>query len=69
MGKGSGRRPLSVPYDTYAENYELIFGKKEKKKPYVPPPLKTNDICSCDFPTGESEPICLRCGKSFRAVE
>lgn len=29
-GKGSKARPLSVPYDQYANNFDNIFGKKQK---------------------------------------
>ena len=28
-GKGSKQRPLSVSYDTYADNFDTIFRKKE----------------------------------------
>ena len=30
-GKGSGRRPSHVHQDTYAANWDAIFGKKEEK--------------------------------------
>ena len=30
-GKGSGRRPLSVDAKTFENNWDAIFGKKEKK--------------------------------------
>ena len=29
-GKGSKARPLSVPYDQYANNFDNIFRKKQK---------------------------------------
>ena len=28
-GKGSKARPLSVPYETYADNFDSIFRKKQ----------------------------------------
>ena len=28
-GKGSNKRPCSVDYDVYANNWEVVFGKKE----------------------------------------
>lgn len=31
-GKGSSPRPLSVKYDTYANNYDRIFKKQIKKE-------------------------------------
>lgn len=30
-GKGSGRRPAKVDDDTFASNWDRIFGKKEKE--------------------------------------
>jgi hypothetical protein len=30
-GKGSKARPFSVPREQFANSFELIFGKKEKK--------------------------------------
>ena len=30
-GKGSKPRPFSVSQEKFANNFELIFGKKEKK--------------------------------------
>jgi len=33
-GKGSGRRPASKNNpNAYQDNYEKVFGKREKKKP------------------------------------
>ena len=31
MSKGDKPRPLSVSYKQYSDNYEAIFGKKDKK--------------------------------------
>lgn len=31
-GKGSSPRPYSVPKEQFDNNWEAIFGKKEKKK-------------------------------------
>jgi len=33
MSKGSKRRPSSVPKKQVDENWDTIFGKKERKKP------------------------------------
>ena len=30
-GKGDKPRPLGVPMDIFDKNFELVFGKKEKK--------------------------------------
>jgi|CryBogDrversion2_7_1035282.scaffolds.fasta_scaffold18527_2 hypothetical protein len=38
-GKGSRRRPTKVPLDVVDQNFETIFGKKEPRKQWVPPPL------------------------------
>ena len=32
-GKGSGPRPFSVSTETFADNWERIFGKKDNKEP------------------------------------
>lgn len=34
-GKGSGRRPLQVPKDQFDDNWDAIFGKKERKPEQV----------------------------------
>lgn len=33
-GKGSGRRPLSVPSEEFADKWEQIFGKKKQTSDY-----------------------------------
>lgn len=38
-GKGSAPRPFSVSQKEFDNNFDTIFGKKEKKEQYVPPPL------------------------------
>lgn len=38
MSKGSGSRPLSVPFDEYAEKRKAIFGEPVRVR-WVPPPL------------------------------
>jgi hypothetical protein len=38
-GKGSKPRPFSVPQEEFNNSFETIFGKKESKPRYVPPPL------------------------------
>ena len=32
MGKGDKPRPLSVSYKQYSDNYEAIFGNKDKQQ-------------------------------------
>jgi len=33
MGKGSVPRPFDVPKDKFNDNWDQIFGKKDKTKP------------------------------------
>jgi hypothetical protein len=33
MGKGSVPRPFDIPRDQYRDNFDAIFGKKDKKEP------------------------------------
>lgn len=35
-GKGDTPRPFSVNLEKFAENFDLIFGKKEKKTEPIP---------------------------------
>ena len=35
-GKGDTPRPLGVPMETFDKNFELIFGKKEKRVEPIP---------------------------------
>ena len=35
MSKGDKPRPLSVSYKQYSDNYEAIFGKKDKTDEHV----------------------------------
>ena len=52
MGKGSSPRPYSVSQDTFANNYDLIFGKKNKMSPSVEQMKK--GTCGCGrSPTGD----------------
>lgn len=39
MSKGSRPRPSSVSQEELAQRHAAIFGKKEPKPRYVPPPL------------------------------
>ena len=39
MGKGSRARPYSVPLKEFDVSYDTIFGKKEPKPRWVPPPI------------------------------
>jgi hypothetical protein len=42
-GKGSNPRPFSVPQKDFDNSFETIFGKKEPKPRWVPPPLVVED--------------------------
>jgi hypothetical protein len=35
-GKGDAPRPFSVDLEKFAENFDLIFGKKEKRTEPIP---------------------------------
>lgn len=39
MGKGSRPRPLSVSTEEFDKSFDTIFGKKEPRKQWVPPPV------------------------------
>ncbi len=39
MSKGSRPRPLSIPIEELNDRLDTIFGKKEPKPRWVPPPL------------------------------
>ena len=43
-GKGSAPRPKSVDADTFASNWELAFGRKEKSSVNLPPPLEIHEL-------------------------
>jgi hypothetical protein len=52
MSKGSRPRPYSVSQDTFANNYDAIFGKKDKMSPSVEQMKK--GTCGCGrSPTGD----------------
>jgi len=52
MSKGSRPRPYSVSQDTFANNYDTIFGKKDKMSPSVEQMKK--GTCGCGrSPTGD----------------
>lgn len=44
MSKGSRPRKSQVSKDKVGDNYDTIFGKKEKKEQYVPPPLPNMEV-------------------------
>ena len=43
-GKGSRPRPYSVPIKDFDSSYDNIFGKKETKERWVPPPVVMKEI-------------------------
>jgi hypothetical protein len=43
-GKGSRPRPYSVPLKEFDSSYDNIFGKKETKEQWVPPPTVIKEI-------------------------
>lgn len=52
MSKGSRPRPYSVSQDTFASNYDAIFGKKKEMSPSVEQMKK--GTCGCGrSPTGD----------------
>jgi Na+-translocating ferredoxin:NAD+ oxidoreductase RNF subunit RnfB len=52
MSKGSRPRPYSVSQSTFADNYDAIFGKKDKMSPSVEQMKK--GTCGCGrSPTGD----------------
>ena len=52
MSKGSRPRPYSVSQDTFASNYDAIFGKKKEMTPRVEDMQK--GTCGCGrSPTGD----------------
>ena len=52
MSKGSRPRPYSVSQSTFADNYDAIFGKKDKMSPSVEQMKK--GTCGCGrSPTGK----------------
>ncbi len=52
MGKGSRPRPLSVPLEELDKNFDTIFGKKEPKPRWVPPPLPGEETRKDPVATG-----------------
>ena len=52
MGKGSRPRPLSVPLEQLDKNFDTIFGKKDPKPRWVPPPLPTEETRQDPIATG-----------------
>lgn len=52
-GKGSGKRPLSVPKEVFDNNFDAIFGKKESKA------VKETSNTGCDkYSTCENGHVC-----------
>jgi hypothetical protein len=43
-GKGSRPKPYSVPLKEFDSSYDTIFGKKEAKEQWVPPPTVIKEI-------------------------
>jgi hypothetical protein len=43
-GKGSRPRPKSVPLKEFDTSFDNIFGKKEPKERWVPPPTVMKEI-------------------------
>ena len=39
MSKGDRTRPMSIPLSEYNDKLDTIFGKKEPKARWTPPPL------------------------------
>jgi hypothetical protein len=43
MGKGSRPRPKSVPLEQFDASFNNIFGKKEPKSRWIPPPIEIKE--------------------------
>ena len=43
MSKGDRPRPMSIPLSEFNDNIDTIFGKKESKPRWVPPPLPVEE--------------------------
>ena len=56
-GKGSSPRPLAVSLKEFDKNFDTIFGKKEKKEQYVPPPLPnvSNEKKNIQWQSGDTK--------------
>ena len=44
MSKGDRPRPPSIPLSEYNKNLDTIFGVKEPKARWIPPPLPVEEI-------------------------
>jgi len=43
MSKGSASRPFTVTQDEFCNKFDAIFGRKQPKEQYVPPPLPVEE--------------------------
>jgi hypothetical protein len=60
MGKGSRARPLSVPLEEFGSSYDTIFGKKEPKPRWVPPPVVVQETPKQKITFGEGNTMQVR---------
>jgi hypothetical protein len=44
MAKGSRPRPFAIPFKEFDQSFDTIFGKKEPKPRWTPPPLPGEDM-------------------------
>jgi hypothetical protein len=56
MSKGSRPRPLSIPLEELNNRLDSIFGKKEPKPRWVPPPLPEDIKSSHEQQLGKITP-------------
>ena len=55
MGKGSRARPYSVPLKEFDNSFDNIFGKKEPKERWVPPPVEIKETLKQPITFGTKE--------------
>ena len=71
MGKGSAPRPFSVSNEEYANRWDAIWGRDQKKgKPESCPQCGSEEYDSCKTPVGTGDPShtyckCTSCGHEF----
>jgi len=55
-GKGSAPRPYSVDQDTFANNWDAIFGRKKQKRPDDYQDILSTEDCVLDALKDSNEP-------------
>jgi len=60
MAKGSRPRPYSVPLKDFDNSFDNIFGKKEPKPRWVPPPVVVQETPKQKITFGEGNTMQVR---------